>query len=399
MWRPRAELKRALRRRRHRRRLPRARDRLLPRANHGITRRRGARALLHRLGRVGPQHDDHPLELPHARGRRASTTAASTSTRGSRPSSTSTCMFSQRGPPDARPLRARAARRCRSAREVNQLLGIDSRVVGPAEIGGLCPQLDLSDRPTWPIIGALYHRRGRDHPPRRRRLGLRARRRPAGRRDPPEHRGDRDRAAATAGSAPSRRTAAASRPTSSSAPSPAGRRSSATSRASGCPITTHILQAFVTEPVKPFLDLDHRLGADARLRLADRPRRVPRRRRDRAVHDLQVERDVRVPRGLASRHTLELFPQLERLKVLRTWTGLCDLSPDYSPILGRDRARELPRLGRLGHLRLQGGADRRHDARRARRHGPNPGADRALRARALPQRPLVSELAAAAVSH
>jgi len=32
---------------------------------------------------------------------------------------------------------------------------------------------------------------------------------------------------------------------------------------------------------------------------------------------------------------LELFPQLERLKVLRSWTGLCDLSPDYSPILGQ----------------------------------------------------------------
>jgi sarcosine oxidase subunit beta len=31
---------------------------------------------------------------------------------------------------------------------------------------------------------------------------------------------------------------------------------------------------------------------------------------------------------------LELFPQLERTKVLRQWTGLCDLSPDYSPILG-----------------------------------------------------------------
>ena len=37
----------------------------------------------------------------------------------------------------------------------------------------------------------------------------------------------------------------------------------------------------------------------------------------------------------SARHVLELFPQLERLKVLRTWTGLCDLSPDYSPILGR----------------------------------------------------------------
>jgi sarcosine oxidase subunit beta len=32
---------------------------------------------------------------------------------------------------------------------------------------------------------------------------------------------------------------------------------------------------------------------------------------------------------------LELFPQLERTKILRAWTGLCDLSPDYSPILGK----------------------------------------------------------------
>jgi sarcosine oxidase subunit beta len=31
---------------------------------------------------------------------------------------------------------------------------------------------------------------------------------------------------------------------------------------------------------------------------------------------------------------LELFPQLVHAKVLRSWTGLCDLSPDYSPILG-----------------------------------------------------------------
>ena len=37
----------------------------------------------------------------------------------------------------------------------------------------------------------------------------------------------------------------------------------------------------------------------------------------------------------SARHALELFPQLERLKVLRQWTGLCDLSPDYSPILGK----------------------------------------------------------------
>src|SRR2546422_922239 len=44
--------------------------------------------------------------------------------------------------------------------EVNQLLGIDSRVVLPDEIARLCPQLDLSDKPTWPIMGALYHAPG-----------------------------------------------------------------------------------------------------------------------------------------------------------------------------------------------------------------------------------------------
>ena len=36
----------------------------------------------------------------------------------------------------------------------------------------------------------------------------------------------------------------------------------------------------------------------------------------------------------ASRHVLELFPQLHSTRILRHWTGLCDMSPDYSPIMG-----------------------------------------------------------------
>ena len=40
-------------------------------------------------------------------------------------------------------------------------------------------------------------------------------------------------------------------------------------------------------------------------------------------------------------HAIALFPQLERTKVLRTWTGLCDLSPDYSPILGKTEIENL----------------------------------------------------------
>ena len=41
--------------------------------------------------------------------------------------------------------------------EVNQLLGIDSQVVGLDEIRKLCPQLNLSRDVTWPVMGALYH--------------------------------------------------------------------------------------------------------------------------------------------------------------------------------------------------------------------------------------------------
>ena len=36
----------------------------------------------------------------------------------------------------------------------------------------------------------------------------------------------------------------------------------------------------------------------------------------------------------SARHVLELFPQLEHVSILRQWTGLCDISPDFSPILG-----------------------------------------------------------------
>ena len=40
--------------------------------------------------------------------------------------------------------------------EVNQLLGIDSRVIWPDEIKRLCPEMDLEGG-TWPVLAALYH--------------------------------------------------------------------------------------------------------------------------------------------------------------------------------------------------------------------------------------------------
>jgi sarcosine oxidase subunit beta len=39
-----------------------------------------------------------------------------------------------------------------------------------------------------------------------------------------------------------------------------------------------------------------------------------------------------------SRRIVTLLPFMSRLRVLRQWTGVCDMSPDYSPIMGRTPA-------------------------------------------------------------
>src|SRR5258705_2065757 len=48
-----------------------------------------------------------------------------------------------------------AVRTMRWRAEVNQIQGVDSRLIWPDEIVRLCPQLDLSDHPRYPIQAAL----------------------------------------------------------------------------------------------------------------------------------------------------------------------------------------------------------------------------------------------------
>ena len=89
----------------------------------------------------------------------------------------------------------------------------------------------------------------------------------------------------------------------------------------------------------------------------------------------------------SARHVLELFPQLERVNVLRAWTGLCDLSPDYSPILGRDRGRGLPRLDAgWGTYGFKAAPIVGTTLAELVATGQDAGADRAVRARAVPHR-------------
>jgi sarcosine oxidase subunit beta len=217
--------------------------------------------------------------------------------------------------------------------EVNQLLGIDSRVVLPDEIARLCPQLDLSDAPTWPIMGALYHapggiirhdavvwglargadRAGVEIHPYTTVTGISQEN---GRVTGVETNRGRIEAGAVVSATAGWSTLVCDL---------AGVR---------LPITTHILQAFVTEPVKPFLDV---IIVSAQMHVY-----VSQTDRGEFLIGAEIEpyttyKSIGTLPFLeySARHVLELFPQLERLRVLRTWTGLCDLSPDYSPILGR----------------------------------------------------------------
>jgi sarcosine oxidase subunit beta len=217
--------------------------------------------------------------------------------------------------------------------EVNQLLGIDSRVIGVDEVRALCPQLDLSDRPRYPVLGALYHPRGgiirhdavvwglargadsrgvEIHPYTEVTGITRSGDRVTGVRT---NRGDVECDAVVSA------TAGWSTLTCDLAGVP-------------LPITTHILQAYVTEPVKPFLDV---VIVSSQLHVY-----VSQTDRGEFLIGSEIE-PYTTYRGTgtfpfletSARDVLELFPQLEQVHVLRSWTGLCDLSPDYSPILGK----------------------------------------------------------------
>jgi sarcosine oxidase, subunit beta len=217
--------------------------------------------------------------------------------------------------------------------EVNQLLGIDSRVIYPDEIAELCPEMDLSDRPTWPVMAALYHppggiirhdavvwgyargadRQGIEIHPYTEVTGLR-------------REGDRITGVET-----NRGLVSCDQVVSATA----GWSTLVADMANvPLPITTHILQAFVTEPVKPFLDV---VVVSSQMHVY-----VSQTDRGEFLIGAEIE-PYTTYKGIgtfpfleySARHVLELFPQLERVKVLRAWTGLCDLSPDYSPILGK----------------------------------------------------------------
>ena len=154
---------------------------------------------------------------------RASTTPRSSSTRACRPELDFNLLFSQCGHLTlAHTDRAMFVMANRA--EVNRLHGIDSRLIGPEEVQRLAPAMYVVRRRHASDHGRALPPAGRDHPPRRGRLGLRPRRRRRRRGDPSLHRGHRARARQRARDRACRPTAAASRPARWSTPRRAGAR-------------------------------------------------------------------------------------------------------------------------------------------------------------------------------
>src|SRR5262245_57562676 len=99
------------------------------------------------------------------------------------------------------------------------------------------------------------------------------------------------------------------------------------------PIVTHPLQACVTEPLKPFLD---KVIVSATLHVyvnqTDKGELVLGAEID-PYQSYSMKGTLPTLEQIAG-HTLDLFPQLHTLRVLRQWAGVCDMTPDYAPIIG-----------------------------------------------------------------
>ena len=240
-------------------------------------------------------------------------------------------MFSQRGhltlahnDSSLRTMRWRA--------EVNKLCGVDSEVIGPDEIKRLVPFMDTSAATRYPILGALYHppggiirhdavnwgyARAADA------LGIHIH-------QSTEVTGIDVAGGRVQGVHTSRGPVAAPVVVNCTA----GWASLVAAMAGvDLPIVTHPLQAAVTEPVKMFLPTVVVSGTlHVYVSQTDRGELVFGASVD-PFASYSMRASLEFLEEVAA-HVLALMPSLAGLRVLRQWAGLCDMTPDYSPIIG-----------------------------------------------------------------
>ena len=225
-----------------------------------------------------------------------------------------------------------AMRTARWRTEVNKHLGVDSELVYPDEVGRICPELNLSREVHLPILGGLYHPPGAlarhdgvawGYARRAAEMGVEIH-------THTEVTGinvDKNRVTGVQTSRGEIRCGKVLQAV-------AGM-SSEVARMGGItlPITTIPLQACVTEPVKPFLDpiivsgsLHVYVSQSSRGELVMGASADP--------YPLYRTRSTLEFKEEMATQLLELFPFTGKLRLLRQWAGMADITPDFSPVMG-----------------------------------------------------------------
>ena len=240
-------------------------------------------------------------------------------------------MFSQRGhitlahtDGSVNTLRRRA--------EVNCLQGVNSSLIWPDEIARLCPSLDVSDHPRYPVLAGLYHPPGgiirhdavvwayAHHADR---FGAHIHQETAVTGIQVQN-GKLSGVSTTQGFIEAGTVLNAT----------AGWGSTIAEMAQvSLPLVTYPLQACVTESLKPFLDVVIVSGSlHVYISQSDRGELVMGASVD-PFSSYSMDSSLLFLEDIAG-HTLELFPALSQVRILRQWAGLCDMTPDFSPIMG-----------------------------------------------------------------
>ena len=100
------------------------------------------------------------------------------------------------------------------------------------------------------------------------------------------------------------------------------------------PIESHVLQALVSEPVKPVLDTVVTSGA-AHFYVSQSDKGELVLGGDLDMYNSYGQRSNLPPVEHAVQSLVTLFPCFSRLRMLRTWGGIMDMSMDGSPIIGK----------------------------------------------------------------
>jgi len=225
-----------------------------------------------------------------------------------------------------------AMRTARWRAEVNKHMGVKSEVIDADEVKRLCPTMNVSSDVRYPVLGALYHPPGAiaRHDAVAWGYAKEAMRRGVEVHTQTEVRKILIEGGRAIGVETNRGTIHAGRIMQAVAGS-----SSLVAALAGLklPIRTIPLQACVSEPVKPILDQIVVSGSlHVYISQSARGEMVMGGATD--AYGLYSTRSTLDFKESLMGHMLELFPFMGELRVLRQWTGMADMTPDFSPIMG-----------------------------------------------------------------